>query len=426
MKTSNKNASARLGFGAALAIAALAAPLSAQAAGEGRIILAQATQTATDRSVELTFWNSVENSGDIADYQAYLDRYPDGDFAPIARNRLAAAGREAEPAPASGASSASSEQALGLDRTRRMDIQRDLTTLGYDTRGIDGIFGAGTRGSIRNWQDSETLPATGYLNEEQIARLGEAADGVARERETAARLSPEEAERREARLWRRTDAVGSAAAYQAYLEEYPDGRYAPEAKRALEDAETRAEAVAWTEAKERSTTASYKNYLERYPEGPNALLAAREQGRLEAAGAAPGDEAAAWSRAEEADNEAAYEAFRDAYPEGRFAEEAETRRLALVSGNRESREAALELTPQAWRSVEQRLAFLGFEPGAQDGDVTNETRVAIRKYRRSRGMDAHRYADDQFVSALVAETENAAPANPAAELLDGIFKALQE
>jgi formylglycine-generating enzyme required for sulfatase activity len=34
------------------------------------------------------FWSSIKDSTDAADYQAYLDQYPDGGFAALARNRL--------------------------------------------------------------------------------------------------------------------------------------------------------------------------------------------------------------------------------------------------------------------------------------------------------------------------------------------------
>ncbi len=39
---------------------------------------------------ELAFWESVKDSHDPADFQAYLDQYPAGTFAALARNRLAA------------------------------------------------------------------------------------------------------------------------------------------------------------------------------------------------------------------------------------------------------------------------------------------------------------------------------------------------
>ena len=41
------------------------------------------------KSVELVFWDSVKDSLRAADYQAYLQQYPAGDFATLARARLA-------------------------------------------------------------------------------------------------------------------------------------------------------------------------------------------------------------------------------------------------------------------------------------------------------------------------------------------------
>ena len=40
-----------------------------------------------DAAFELTFWNSIKNSKDPADYQAYLETYPKGKFAALARVR---------------------------------------------------------------------------------------------------------------------------------------------------------------------------------------------------------------------------------------------------------------------------------------------------------------------------------------------------
>ncbi|NIR58973.1 MAG: peptidoglycan-binding protein, partial [Gammaproteobacteria bacterium] len=42
---------------------------------------------------------------------------------------------------------------------------------GYDTRGTGGIFGAGTRTAIRNWQRANGFEETGYLTQEQVSRI---------------------------------------------------------------------------------------------------------------------------------------------------------------------------------------------------------------------------------------------------------------
>lgn len=54
---------------------------------------APAPGQAADMTMELTFWNSVKDSGDAADFEAYLRRYPDGHYSDLARNRIAAIAR---------------------------------------------------------------------------------------------------------------------------------------------------------------------------------------------------------------------------------------------------------------------------------------------------------------------------------------------
>jgi len=53
-----------------------------------------------EASMETTFWNSIKDGTDRSDFEAYLKRYPDGHFASLARNRLAALSRGAAPAQA--------------------------------------------------------------------------------------------------------------------------------------------------------------------------------------------------------------------------------------------------------------------------------------------------------------------------------------
>jgi uncharacterized caspase-like protein len=50
------------------------------------------------RALEIEFWESIKSSSDPAYFRAYLTRYPQGSFGPIAANRLAAL--QAPPAPA--------------------------------------------------------------------------------------------------------------------------------------------------------------------------------------------------------------------------------------------------------------------------------------------------------------------------------------
>lgn len=73
-------------------------------------------------------------------------------------------------------SAAQAELSLGLTRTQRVQIQRDLIALGYDPKGADGLFGAGTREAIRAWQRNTGQRATGYVTAAQITSLRGDAD----------------------------------------------------------------------------------------------------------------------------------------------------------------------------------------------------------------------------------------------------------
>ena len=57
---------------------------------------ASASQASTDQDMELAFWTSIADSEQKSDYDAYLERYPDGNFISLARARLSTLGTAAE------------------------------------------------------------------------------------------------------------------------------------------------------------------------------------------------------------------------------------------------------------------------------------------------------------------------------------------
>lgn len=61
-----------------------------------------------------------------------------------------------------------------LDRADRMGLQRLLAFAGAYRGGIDGDFGPGTRGAIREWQGQAGELVTGYLTPAQIKALNDA------------------------------------------------------------------------------------------------------------------------------------------------------------------------------------------------------------------------------------------------------------
>lgn len=47
------------------------------------------TEAPAEHSVELLFWESIKDSARVSDYEDYLERYPEGSFVTLARTRLA-------------------------------------------------------------------------------------------------------------------------------------------------------------------------------------------------------------------------------------------------------------------------------------------------------------------------------------------------
>lgn len=175
----------------------------------------------------LRAWNNAQDADTADSYREFLFDYPASPYAAEARRRL----DRIETDPVRQAELA--ESALNLTRNERRAIQRNLTLLDFDTRGVDGIFGPGTRAAIRNWQQINGFAQSSFLTTEQINRI----DAQARRR--SAELAAEEERAREESLrldrdyWEETGARGSDAGYRAYLDRYPEGIFADEARQRL-------------------------------------------------------------------------------------------------------------------------------------------------------------------------------------------------
>src|SRR5882672_9099472 len=133
---------------------------------------------------EVVFWQSIQNSNSPAQFQAYLDQYPNGTFAALARARIdelkakpAEASRSSDQVAALTAPDTSVpaaeevERSIGMTRQGRSRAQLALTLLGYNTGGTDGVFGAKSRTAISAWQTDRAETATGYLTAKQHAAL---------------------------------------------------------------------------------------------------------------------------------------------------------------------------------------------------------------------------------------------------------------
>jgi peptidoglycan hydrolase-like protein with peptidoglycan-binding domain len=219
-------------------------------------------------AVERDFWQQVQAQNDLNAYEAYLSQYPGGLFAAEARQRAASFRRT----PAQVAEAA--ENSLNLTRDQRREIQRNLSLMGVKTGGIDGLFGRRTRRGIANWQQSIGVPPTGYLNANQVSRIEHDAGVRAEQLRQEAEQRRQEEARRDRLYWDETGATGREDGLRAYLQRYPDGLYSPQATDQLQRIErdnrrqARAEErQAWDRAVMQGTLQSYQAYLNSYPDG---------------------------------------------------------------------------------------------------------------------------------------------------------------
>jgi uncharacterized caspase-like protein len=130
--------------------------------------------TGSDSAVEVEFWRSIKNSNKIEELNAYLNNYPNGTFRPLALARIAELQNGPstttrnlttgiDPATFTEEADQTSEDQIGLDRGQRRDVQRRLTSLGFDVKAT-GKFDDATRAVISRWQAARGYPKTGFLN----------------------------------------------------------------------------------------------------------------------------------------------------------------------------------------------------------------------------------------------------------------------
>jgi class 3 adenylate cyclase/peptidoglycan hydrolase-like protein with peptidoglycan-binding domain len=120
---------------------------------------------------DLAFWQAISSSSNASDFEEYLHRFPDGQFAVLAHNRLdgieAAARAAAQVPPVQPIS----PQGSSLTLARQQEVQRALRVLGHYQGEADGGFGAGTEAAIKQFQLFAGLPETGMLADNERERL---------------------------------------------------------------------------------------------------------------------------------------------------------------------------------------------------------------------------------------------------------------
>ncbi|WP_175478886.1 caspase family protein [Rubrimonas cliftonensis] len=147
------------GHGCALAEASVASMAAAEVSGAAAVTTAERKAAALHPTLF-----------DMAALTQPQDRAPPGGAAPpqLAPQQFAV---PAPPQVQASPEAAALAYQEGLNRSDRLDVQRRLDLVGFDPRGVDGVFGANTYAAISAWQGARGYAATGVLGAQQHAHL---------------------------------------------------------------------------------------------------------------------------------------------------------------------------------------------------------------------------------------------------------------
>ncbi len=197
------------------------------------------------QTVEIEYWKSISQVDDPALFEAYLAQYPDGLFASIAKQRIAAL---SAPSAASG----------DLVFFQSIQMSDDIAQFeAYLQQYPDGQFATLARGRIAQLQKEQAEQA----------------------------ITLERQEERE--LWNGIRGASDLAAYEAFLARYPDGIYADVARARIaslsaapqsalpssQPDNSAADALFWDSIKFSSRKSDYQAYLNQFPNGTFAAIA---------------------------------------------------------------------------------------------------------------------------------------------------------
>ncbi|WP_301100713.1 DUF1425 domain-containing protein [Propionivibrio sp.] len=157
-------------------------------------------QAVDPKAVELSFWDSIKDSKQAEDYQDYLSKYPNGQFAPLATRRIAAmsqtVSRSSDAVPtlamassppptaaSSGPSMASKLEEQGkmnnlkvsdLRATKRdnlLRIQAEITNISSGNQQLYYRFKWLDRDGFTVWEDEPWKPMIVYGNQKQVINV---------------------------------------------------------------------------------------------------------------------------------------------------------------------------------------------------------------------------------------------------------------
>ena len=164
--------------------AGLAAAVPANAEPNFGELFSGIAQSLLNQELDRTAFVEAQRLNTESAYRSYLTKFPKGAYRVNAEQALAKLVVPVNPQPPAGGnmSAASIEAFIGLSRAQRIQIQKQLTVIGYPTGIADGLWGTNTRIAIAKWQAANKIAATGYVTAGQVNLIAkQAGPGVGTE-----------------------------------------------------------------------------------------------------------------------------------------------------------------------------------------------------------------------------------------------------
>ncbi len=134
---------------------------------------------ATPQTLDLAFWEAVKGSANPVELQAYLDTFPNGTFAPLARSRMAAM-RAPSPTPTAGPAPAAAPARVPTPPpaapipkpVQQASLPSPSTPAGADSfNGLYTAFFNGSRGALQAQIEIEGTKIVGFASGAALCRI---------------------------------------------------------------------------------------------------------------------------------------------------------------------------------------------------------------------------------------------------------------
>jgi outer membrane protein assembly factor BamD (BamD/ComL family) len=339
---------------------------------------------------EETLWQNAKQNDLIKSYKTYLEKYSNGKYTFEAKNRISQLEQIEK-----------QRQQAEKERVEKEYLAEQEETLWQDAKKDDLIK------SYKNYLNKYSNGKYAFEAKNRISQL----EQIEQQKQQAEkeRVEKEYLAKQEETLWQNAKQNDLIKSYKTYLEKYPNGKYAFDAKSRISQLEqikqqkqqaekervekeylAKQEEILWQNAKQNDLIISYKTYLEKYPNGKYAFDAKSrisqleqieqqkqqaEKERVEKEYLAKQQESL-WQNAKQNDLIKSYKTYLEKYPNGKYAFDAKSRISQLEQIEQQKQQAEKERVEKEYLAKQEEILW----QNAKQNDLIKSYKTYLEKY----------------------------------------------